>query len=107
MIKKHAAVIASVSLLAVLPAVAIAQDAETVLSNVAKAMGAENLRTIQYFGSGSSFAFGQNSSPNVPWPRFTVAMYSREIDYDAPASYVRLVRTGADKRGGGFVKSID
>ena len=84
--KTYAAVISSVSFLAALPAAVIAQDAGTVLSDTAKAMGAEDLRTIQYSGSGSVFEFGQSRKPNAPWPQLTVTPYTREIDFEAPAS---------------------
>jgi len=72
--------------LAALPAAVIAQDAGTVLSHTAKAMGAEDLRTIQYSGSGSVFAFGQSRKPNAPWPQLTMTPFTREIDFEAPAS---------------------
>ncbi len=72
--------------LAALPVAVIAQDAGTVLSDTAKAMGAEDLRTIQYSGSGSVFEFGQSRKPNAPWPQLTVTPYTREIDFEAPAS---------------------
>src|SRR5204863_2295303 len=45
-----------------------AQDARTLLRNVAKAMGVENLRTIQYSGTAAS------------------AAYKREMDFDFPSS---------------------
>ena len=38
---------------------ALGQDANTILSNVSKAMGADNLKTLQYSGAGTEFAFGQ------------------------------------------------
>src|SRR5688572_13281999 len=92
------------ALLLVLPAPPMmAQDVNTVLGNAAKAMGAENLRTIQYSGSGFSFTFAQAATPGGPWPRFSVKTYTREIDYGAPASRVQLVRSSVDKRGGGGV----
>lgn len=42
---------------------AAAQDARTVISNASKAMGADNLKTIQYSGPGSDFSFGQAFKP--------------------------------------------
>ncbi len=47
-----------------------AQDANTVIANASKAMGADNLKSIQYSGSGYDFAIGQNLNPNSPWPKF-------------------------------------
>src|SRR5438093_2132336 len=101
MLKKCVTVFGLVILLTAIPAAIVAQDAKTVLDSAAKALGAENLRTIQYSGAGSNFAFGQSVNPNAPWPRFVVKSYSREIDFNAPASRVQLTRTGGDARGGG------
>ncbi len=89
--------------LLLLPAIVTAQDATSVLSASAKVMGTENLRTIQYSGSGFSFTFAQAATPGGPWPRFGVKTYTREIDFAAPASRVQLVRSSIDKRGGGGV----
>jgi hypothetical protein len=63
--KKYAARIVMVSLLAAFPVPALAQNARTLLRNVAKAMGAENVRTIRYSGSAVTLS------------------YTREIDFDA------------------------
>ncbi len=90
-------------LIALVPLIITGQDANAVLSASAKAMGAENLRTIQYSGSGFNFVFAQAASPGAPWPRFSVKTYTRDIDFGAPASRVQLVRTSVDKRGGGGV----
>jgi glyoxylase-like metal-dependent hydrolase (beta-lactamase superfamily II) len=89
------------SVLVLLPSAAAAQDAASVLASSAKAMGADRLQTIEYSGSGFTFAFGQSASPGAPWPRFSADSYTRRIDFRAPASHVRLVRTSLDKRGGG------
>ncbi len=91
---------------AAIPASAQAQVSAAsagVLTRAVDAMGTANLRTIQYSGSGFTFVFGQSASPGAPWPRFSLSTYTREIDLDAPASHVQLVRTAVDKRGGGGV----
>ena len=90
MIRRCATVIALGALLAGLSGAMTGQDVKTVLSNAAKAMGAGNLETIQYSGAGFSFHFGQAPNPNVPWPRFPMPMYNREIDFSAPASHVTV-----------------
>jgi glyoxylase-like metal-dependent hydrolase (beta-lactamase superfamily II) len=86
-----------------LPVHALAQDASAVLSASIKAMGAENLQSLQYSGGGFSFVFAQAARPGGPWPRFSVKNYTRQINFGAPASHVQLVRTAVDKRGGGGV----
>ena len=99
MLNKCAAVFALLLLLAAIPAMILAQDARTVLTNAAKAMGAENLRTIQFSGMGSNAGIGQNINPNTRWPLARVKTYSREMDFSATASHVQMVRVqnGADQ----------
>ena len=73
-----------VILLAALPLTGSAQDAKAVLNKVAKAMGAENLRTLQYSGSGSSYdEKGQHHQ---------LKSYSRQMDLNATTSTVRMTR---------------
>jgi glyoxylase-like metal-dependent hydrolase (beta-lactamase superfamily II) len=79
------------------------QDPKTVIGSATKALGADNLKTIEFSGSGSDYALGQNPSPNSPWPRFNDKTYSRAIDFEAPASRMQRVRTQAENppHGGG------
>ena len=42
----------------------------------ADAMGATNLNSIQFSGSGTNYAFGQAYTPGGPWPRFEVKTYT-------------------------------
>src|SRR2546429_1862951 len=79
-------------LLLLIPGVLQAQDARSVLSNAAIAMGAENLKTIQYSGSGSNAGIGQNKNPNAAWPLVRVKSYTREMDLSGPSSRVQMVR---------------
>ncbi len=87
----------------VLVTAAIAQDAKTVIANASKALGADNLKTIQYSGSGADFSLGQAQNPSSAWPRFTNKTYTRTIDFDAPASSLQRVRVQGENppRGGG------
>jgi len=80
-----------------------AQDAQTVINNALKLLGASDLKTLEYSGSGLSFAFGQNPNPNTPWPKFNVKSYTKGINYESGASSQRLVRTQGENppRGGG------
>jgi glyoxylase-like metal-dependent hydrolase (beta-lactamase superfamily II) len=70
----------------------LGQDAKTILANAAKAMGAENLRTIQLSATGSNAGIGQNLNPNVAWPVGRVKAYTRQIDFGAVTSQVDMVR---------------
>ena len=83
---------------------AVAQDAKTVVDGAVKAMGAENLGSVRYSGSGFNFALGQAPNPSSPWPKFNVKTYERVIDFDAGATRESMVRTQAENppRGGGL-----
>src|SRR5579871_6837772 len=69
-----------------------AQDDKALLGAVAKAMGVENLKTIQITGSGSAAGIGQNVNPTATWPTARVRSYTRQIDLDALASNMQSVR---------------
>src|SRR5438309_8373222 len=83
------------------PLAATAQEAS--LDQVAKAMGAAAVKSIQYTGSGLNFQVGQNYSPDLPWPRFIVKSYTRAVNYETATLRDELVRLqGEDPpRGGG------
>ena len=94
----------SLALLMAVSCAGAAQDATTVLSKAAKAMGTAQLKTMEYSGSGFQFVFGQSVASNEPWPRFNAKSYTCVIDYDAPAAREEMVRTQAlhPPRGGGM-----
>lgn len=75
----------------------------TGVAAAAEAMGAANLNSIQYSGSGSQFAFGQAPSPGERWPRFDAKTYVMAVDYQAPALRLEMVRAQGEHppHGGG------
>jgi glyoxylase-like metal-dependent hydrolase (beta-lactamase superfamily II) len=87
---------------------AVGQDAKTTLDNVAKAMGATDLQSLQYTGSGSVFSVGQSPAPGTPWPRFNAQSFTRTINYGTPAMHDEIVRTQAEPgaRGGGGIPLV-
>ena len=91
------------ALLALMGGTAAAQDARTVLQAAATAMGAANLKSVQYSGTGWFGAVGQSYSPDLDWPRTDVKSYTRTIDYDAKSSNEEMVRVQGSNplRGGG------
>lgn len=93
----------AVVLIVSLSSVTMAQDARTVIANASRAMGADNLKSIQYSGTGWNAAPGQSFSPADDWPRFDITAYTRTIDYDAKTSYEDLTRRQGNNppRGGG------
>jgi glyoxylase-like metal-dependent hydrolase (beta-lactamase superfamily II) len=58
-------------------------DARAALRASLKAMGGENLKTIEITAAGSSSLIGQQYSIEGNWPQFQVADYTRAIDFDA------------------------
>jgi len=93
----------SLSLAALMAVSAPAQDARSILQAAAKAMGVENMRSIQYTGTGWQGMVGQNFAPDVDWPRVDLTSYTRTIDFDTMSSREEYVRAQGNNppRGGG------
>ncbi len=98
---KMLVVLAAVVLLS--PLAGHAQDGR-VIDDVAKALGAGNLRSIEVTGSGVHFAVGQSAAPGMPWPRFNVKSLARAVNYETATLRDEIVRTQAEDppRGGGM-----
>jgi hypothetical protein len=79
---------------AALPAAPIedVKDARTVLSEVAKAMGDDGLKTLHYSGTGSSYIVTPGPVPAGGWPHTVMKSYVRDINLDAKTSRLQLVR---------------
>ena len=73
--------LAAIALAGWMSSTAAAQDAKAVIANASKAMGADNLTSITFYGSGANFNLGQNNNANMPWPRTNINDYSRSIDF--------------------------
>jgi glyoxylase-like metal-dependent hydrolase (beta-lactamase superfamily II) len=79
-----------------------AQDGKAALENVAKAMGASGLKSIEYSGSGESFMVGQSPVPGAPWPKLTVKSQTRAANYEtASLRTEQVINRATDLRGGG------
>ena len=96
-------VLAALALILAVGSPVVAQDARAVLRAAEAAMGAANLKTIQYSGTGMNAAVGQSFSPLDDWPRFDITRYVRTIDYDAKSSREEFTRRQGNNqpRGGG------
>jgi len=62
-----------------------AQDAKATLDAASAALGAGNLKSIEFSGRGFDGIFGQPYDANSPWPRFAVPAMDVTIDYATPA----------------------
>jgi glyoxylase-like metal-dependent hydrolase (beta-lactamase superfamily II) len=82
---------------------AVGKDAKAVLNSSMKALGCENLKTIEYSGSGYDFAIGQAPAPGAPWPKVNDKTYTRVINFETPASRMSRIRTQFENppHGGG------
>jgi glyoxylase-like metal-dependent hydrolase (beta-lactamase superfamily II) len=95
--------IAALAFTALFVVTAAAQDAKTIIANASKAMGADNLKTIQYSGSGTESSFGQAYDTRSGWPGFEVKTYTRTINFETPSWQIQRVNgeQPPDRRGGG------
>src|SRR5678815_2913703 len=78
-------------------------SAKTGIAAAADAMGATNLHSIQFSGSGTNYAFGQAYTPGGAWPRFDVKTYVAVVDYQTPAMRLEMLRAQGEHppKGGG------
>ena len=89
---------------ALLAGSAVAQDARSVLTAAADKLGARNVRSVEYTGSGWVAAVGQSATPDDDWPRFEVINYTRTLDFQNRSSqeeYVRRQGSYPAQGGGG------
>src|SRR5258705_10021345 len=58
------------------------QDAYADLNDVAKAMGATTVKSIQYTGTGGVYSVAQSVVPGLPWPEHNVKRHTPSVNYD-------------------------
>jgi glyoxylase-like metal-dependent hydrolase (beta-lactamase superfamily II) len=81
------------SLATLLAFVACAQQEKGTLQAATQALGANELKSIEYSGTGKWFQFGQAPSPTLPWPAFEVSSFTASVNYETPAARVQMVRS--------------
>jgi glyoxylase-like metal-dependent hydrolase (beta-lactamase superfamily II) len=62
------------------------------LQSATEELGAADLRSIEFSGTGRWFQFGQAPAPDLPWPAFDLSAYTASINYDTPAARVQMTR---------------
>lgn len=86
-----------------------AQDAQAVIKTAEYALGMvrgpqriDAVNTLEYWGAGSTYAFGQAYRPGSAWPEFK-ATYHVSLSYAVPAMRVDITRSNPDGliQGGG------
>ena len=75
-----------------LASMACAPQEKGTLQAAARALGVNDLKSIEYSGVGKWFQFGQAPSPALPWPAFDVSSYKASVNYETPAARVQMVR---------------
>lgn len=80
------------ALLAAVASGACAREETGTLAAATKALGASELRSIEYSGTGRWSQFGQAPSPTLPWPAYDVSSFTASVNYDTPAARVQMVR---------------
>jgi hypothetical protein len=69
---------------------------------VAKAMGADTLKSLTFTASGEGFLVGQSPVPEAPWPRITLKTQTRALNYETGALRIdQVMARPTDTRGGG------
>ncbi len=63
------------------------------------ALGAPQMTSIQFSGTGRWYQFGQAPNPTLPWPQFDVSSYTATVDY-ARAGSSRADGSHTDSRAG-------
>jgi glyoxylase-like metal-dependent hydrolase (beta-lactamase superfamily II) len=86
-----------------------AQDAAATIKTAEYALGmirgpqrVDAVSTLEYWGTGSTYAFGQSYRPGSAWPKFQVT-YHASLSYAVPAMRVDVMRSNPDGllQGGG------
>ena len=91
-------------LLGALSSTAVAQDLTTAIANASKAMGADNLKTVEFTAAGWEYTFGQAVNPKSPWGGFEEKTYTRTINFETPSWHIDrvLAPIPSTRRGGGL-----
>ena len=79
------------------------ESAEAVLQRANVAMGAQQLQSVSFSGSGTGATFGQAFLPGQAWPRIQYSSVMRVADYANGAWREDASRARAEPTGGGAV----
>jgi len=62
------------------------------LEAATEALGAAELQSIEFSGTGRWFQFGQAPNPTLPWPQFDVSSFTATVNYQTPGARVQMTR---------------
>lgn len=63
------------------------------LQAAAEASGADNIKAIEFSGTGRWYQFGQAPNPDLSWPQFDVKNFTADINYDTASARVQITRS--------------
>lgn len=79
---------------------ATAEEQQSGLLRAASAvLGVQDIKSLQFAGTGSWYQFGQAAHPQAAWPRFELSSYAATVDYEIPAARVQQTRKQALEAG--------
>ena len=62
------------------------------LPEAATALGVNDLKSIEFSGTGHWFQFGQAPNPNEEWPQFDISAYDATLNYEIVGSKIDIKR---------------
>jgi hypothetical protein len=79
------------------------QEQRATLERAAGMLGAADVKTLEYTGSGVQYQSGQSQTPGDRWPQFNVPSFTRVMSYETASMQDTMVRTQGENppRGGG------
>ena len=89
----------ALALVALLAQPALAQNAQAVIAAATKAMGADGVNSVTFYGSGANYNLGQSNNAQGPWPRVNLNDYRRSIDLSVPSSRAAAQTFAAPPQG--------
>ncbi|TAK64938.1 MBL fold metallo-hydrolase [Methylobacter sp.] len=63
------------------------------LQAASDASGTDNIKAIEFSGTGRWYQFGQAPNPGSPWPPFELKNYTADINYDTASAKVQITRS--------------
>jgi glyoxylase-like metal-dependent hydrolase (beta-lactamase superfamily II) len=62
------------------------------LQSATETMGAAQMNSIAFSGTGKWYQFGQAPNPTLAWPQFDVSEFTTTVNYAAPSARVQMTR---------------
>jgi hypothetical protein len=63
------------------------------LQAASEASGADNVKSIEFSGTGRWYQFGQAPNPDSSWPPFDLKNFTADINYDTVSTRVQITRS--------------